>query len=102
MLSENRVTDEIISKKKNGRARQDVDDNTIQRMRFACCVNKARDIDTHSEYKILIAFTRQKWLLEPVSVTLIRTLLSGSYAYRTARSNSYSLLTVYKCQFQLT
>jgi len=35
-------------------ARQAIDGTIIERMRFAYCVNKARD--THSEYVILIAF----------------------------------------------
>jgi hypothetical protein len=43
---------------KYGTARQATDDNIIRRMRFACWVTNATD--THSEYVILIAFTRQK------------------------------------------
>jgi len=39
-------------------------DNIIPRMRFACCISKVTN--THSEYVILIALTRQKkWLLSP-------------------------------------
>jgi hypothetical protein len=49
-----------------GRAGRATDDNIIQRMRFACWVCKA--IDTHSEYVILIAFTRKQWLLERASM----------------------------------
>jgi hypothetical protein len=33
---------------------------TIRYMRFACWITKATD--THSEYVILSAFPRQKWL----------------------------------------
>jgi hypothetical protein len=51
---------------KYGRARQDTDDNIIQRMRFACWVTKATD--THSEYVILIVLPRQQWLRERVSM----------------------------------
>jgi hypothetical protein len=45
-----------------GRARQATDDNIIRRMRFACWITKATD--THSEYVIILAFARQKWLRE--------------------------------------
>ena len=47
---------------KYGTARQDTDDNIIRRMRFAWWITKATD--THTEYVILIAFPRQKWLRE--------------------------------------
>jgi len=43
---------------KHDTARQATDDNIIQRMRFACCINKATD--THLVYVILIA-VRQQW-----------------------------------------
>jgi hypothetical protein len=36
----------------SGRARQATDDNTIRRMRFACCITKGTD--TYSEYVVLI------------------------------------------------
>jgi hypothetical protein len=52
--------------KKYGRARQVTDDNIIRRMRFACRITKATD--THSEYVIFIAFTRQQWLRERASM----------------------------------
>jgi hypothetical protein len=42
------------------------DDNITWRMRFACWVTKATD--THSEYVILIAFSRQQWLHESASM----------------------------------
>jgi hypothetical protein len=51
---------------KYGTARQATDDNTIRRMRFAYWITKATD--THSEYIILIAFPRQQWLRERVSM----------------------------------
>ena len=35
---------------------------TMHRVRFACWITKATD--TYSEYVILIAFPRQKWLRE--------------------------------------
>jgi hypothetical protein len=38
----------------------------IRRMHFACWITKATD--THSEYVILIAFPRQKWLRERASM----------------------------------
>jgi hypothetical protein len=49
-----------------GRVRQTTDDNIIRRMRFACWITKATN--THSEYVILIAFPRQQWLRERVSL----------------------------------
>jgi hypothetical protein len=45
--------------KKYGTAGQATDDNITWRMRFA---------DAHSEYVILIAFPRQKWLRERASM----------------------------------
>jgi hypothetical protein len=47
---------------KYGGARQATDVNTIQHMRFACCVTKAAD--THSVYVILIAFPWQRCFRE--------------------------------------
>jgi hypothetical protein len=49
-----------------GTARQATDDNIIRHMRFACWITKATD--THSECVILIAFPRQQWLHERVSM----------------------------------
>jgi hypothetical protein len=63
--------------KKYGRSRYATDDDIIRRMRFACCIIKATDID--SEYVILVAFPRQQWLRESVSVlryTCIACLVS--------------------------
>jgi hypothetical protein len=48
--------------KKYSRARQVTDINIIRRMRFACWITKT--IDTHSDYVIITAFPRQKWLGE--------------------------------------
>jgi len=48
------------------------DDNTIQRMRFACWITKVAD--THSEYVTLNALPRQQWLRERVSYYVIRAL----------------------------
>jgi hypothetical protein len=52
--------------KKYGTARQATDDNIIRRMRVAFWIAKATV--THSEYVILIAFTRQQWLRERASI----------------------------------
>jgi hypothetical protein len=52
--------------KKYGTARQAIDDNMIRRMRFACWMAKATDIQ--SEYAILIAFSWQQWLRERASM----------------------------------
>jgi hypothetical protein len=41
----------------------------ILRMRTACWMIKATDISLHSEYVILIAFPRQKWLRERASLS---------------------------------
>jgi hypothetical protein len=41
-------------------------DDIIRRMRFACWITKATD--THSDYVILIAFIRKKWLCETASM----------------------------------
>jgi len=58
---------------KYGIARQATDDNTIQRMRFACWIPK---LQAHSVYIRFIAFPRQQWLPNtPQScITSIRTL----------------------------
>jgi hypothetical protein len=64
-----------------GTARQVTDDNIIQRMRFACWITKATD--THSEYVILTAFPRQKWLGE--SASILRSTYTASLVEPTAR-----------------
>ena len=66
---ENQNTDFVFSKffcslscrlwenaEKCGRARQSTDDNIIRRMRIACWTSKA--LDTHSEYVILLVFSK--------------------------------------------
>jgi hypothetical protein len=72
-------------RKNCSRARQATDDNIIQRMRFACWINKATD--TSLEYVMLIVFPRQQWLRERASILrytyiaylihLIMLLMSG-------------------------
>jgi hypothetical protein len=59
---------------KYGTARQATDDNIIRRMRFACWITKATD--THSEYLVFIAFSRQQWLRERASVLTVMHTLS--------------------------
>ena len=51
---------------KYGKARQAADDNVTQPHALFMLHTKATD--THSEYVILIAFTRQQWLHERASV----------------------------------
>ena len=51
---------------KYSRPRQATDGSVIQRMHFTCWITKATD--THSEYVIPIAFPRQQWLYERVSM----------------------------------
>ena len=46
--------------------KQATEDHIIRRMLFACWITKDRD--THSEYVILTAIPRQKWLLQRASV----------------------------------
>ena len=57
--------------KKYCTARQVTDDNVTGRMCFLCWITKATD--THLEYVILIAFTRQKVLCEGASSMLCFT-----------------------------
>ena len=51
---------------KYSRDRQATDDNIEMRMRFVCWINKTTN--THSEYVIIIAITRQQLLRQRVSV----------------------------------
>jgi hypothetical protein len=44
------------------RAGQAKDDNAIGRKRIECWISKATN--TYSEYVLLVAFARQKWLRE--------------------------------------
>ena len=48
------------------RGGQLTDDNITRRMRFACGITKAKNIN--SEYVILIAFPLQQWLRERASI----------------------------------
>jgi len=48
--------------KKYGKAGQATDESITRRMRFTCWMPKV--INTHSEYVIINAFPRQKWLSE--------------------------------------
>jgi hypothetical protein len=45
---------------------QAIDDNIIRRMRVACRITKGTK--TNPEYVILIAFQRQQWLRERVTI----------------------------------
>jgi len=51
---------------KYGTAGQVTEDNIIGRMRFACWIVKSTD--THSEFVIRIALSRQQWLRERPSI----------------------------------
>jgi hypothetical protein len=51
---------------KYGKTIRAVDSNIIWRMRFACWITKAAN--THSEYVIVTAFSRQQWLRERASI----------------------------------
>jgi hypothetical protein len=55
-----------------GTAGETTDDNIIRRMRIACWVSKATDIQ--SEYLILIAIPRQRCVRERAQCYVIRTL----------------------------
>jgi hypothetical protein len=60
---ENRANSEIMWK---NMVRSDRPTDNIWRMRLAYCMTKAAD--TRPEYVMLIAFPRQQWLRERVSV----------------------------------
>jgi hypothetical protein len=67
---------------KHGKAGQ-VTDDIIRRMRFACWVTKVTD--AHSEYVMLIAFPRQQWFRERISVlrnTYIACLVRHEFTQR--------------------
>ena len=65
---ENRAVYEIMWKK-FCTAGQATDDNIIRRMRIVRWITKVTD--THWEYVILIAFSRQQWLRERASLLLL-------------------------------
>jgi hypothetical protein len=62
------------------RARQATDGNITRRMRFACWITKATD--THSEYVIHIAFPRQQWLRERLSMLLLYVYCLSCFVFR--------------------
>jgi len=66
-------------------ARRATDDNIIRRMRFACWIPKAAY--THSEYLILIAFPRQQWLRERVSMLRYMYIPFFIYPLRHSRAH---------------
>jgi hypothetical protein len=75
---------------KYDKVRQATDENIIQRMRFACWITKATDI--HSEYVILIAFTRQQWLRERATMlhyTYIVCLVSSTLIQPTEKKSEH-------------
>jgi hypothetical protein len=45
---------------------------TLWRMCTACCIPKATN--SHSEYVILIAFSLQQWLHDPLQYAVMRTV----------------------------
>jgi len=51
---------------KHGRLRQTTDDDVIWNMRCACWIIKATD--AHSEYVLLIIFSRQQWSRQSASL----------------------------------
>jgi hypothetical protein len=74
---ENRAVYQIMCK---NMVEPDRSQMTKRRMRFACWIIKTTN--THSELVTLIAFPRQKWLLEKNSTLLL-------YIYRLYCSNSH-------------
>ena len=69
-----------------GRARQATDGNIRRRMRIASRIPKATD--THSEYVILITFSRQRWLRE--RFTLLRHMYTACLGTLTTADNVIS------------
>jgi hypothetical protein len=55
---------------KYDRAGQTTDDTIVRCIRIACWINKATN--TRSEYVILIAFPRQKWLRERATILCLK------------------------------
>ena len=68
-----------------GRSGQATDDNIIRRIHFACWVNKATN--THSEYVILIASPRQRWLRE--RATILRYMYIACLVIRHYKSSEF-------------
>jgi hypothetical protein len=70
----------VDNEEKYGRAGQAIEENIIQRMRFACWKTKATD--THSEYVILIAFPLQRLRKIDSMLTLYVHCLSYCLSHR--------------------
>jgi len=73
-----------------GRAGQATDDNIIRRMRFTCWMTEATD--TRSEYVILLAFPRQQWLRERVSLLRCTTLPFFCFPFSSRNSLCWTFL----------
>ena len=69
-------------RRRTGTAGEATDDNRIRRMRFACRITNATN--THSEYVIIIAFPRRKWLRERA------VMLRHTRKYRDCLLNIYT------------
>jgi hypothetical protein len=87
--SENRAVYEVMWIK-HDIARQVIGDKIILRMRLPCWITKATD--THSEYVVLVSFSRQQWLC--VSMfhlynNTLRVLLLQSSVHKPAFLNSF-------------
>jgi hypothetical protein len=83
--------------RKPGTARQATDGNIKQRMLLSCWITKP--INTNSEYVILIAFPRQQWLRERVSMlrhTYTACLIIGLCAINKTESNCIIIVTAKK------
>ena len=76
---------------KYSRARQATDDNIIQCMRFACWITKTTD--THTEYVLLIAFSRQQWLHKRAS--MLRYTYIARLVFPTVNSLCFFPVLVY-------
>jgi hypothetical protein len=91
-----RLWDNVKKKNMIQPANQDTDDNINWRTRFACCITK--NIDTHSEYAILIAFPQQPslreraWMLRYTSVAS----LVGHTSCKTQTFVSFALCSLQK------
>jgi hypothetical protein len=87
---ENRVIYDI-RKVEEYTARQATHDHIIRRMRVASWIIKTTDTRTRSEYLILAAFQRQKWLCESALMllyTYIACLVNFIYLFLKSRLRS--------------
>jgi len=73
--------------KKYGTHRQATVDTAVRYMRFVCWVNKASD--KRPEYVTLIAFSRQQWLRERVS--MLRYTHIASFVLSSSKISEVSL-----------